>query len=258
MSGQLSLLKRAIVTIITIVALHNTGFAQSPENSQKEVYRLEAIPDEKAALSKAVDALKTFPENIFLLTKASELYCRVGAREKKGEPRNAYYRSALTLAKKALQLAPQSDLSYTAMAMSTGVAILELSNKEKIKGVRELKSYAEKAVQLNPGNATAWHILGRWHYEVTNLSGFERAAVKIFYGGLPDASVEKAIMFYAKANSLRPDFILNKLELARAYIKTDQDEKAKDILLQLRLAKSKTEDDPDYKLQAEKMLGSLK
>ena len=72
--------------------------------------------------------------------------------------------------------------------------------------------------------------MGKWNYEVSNLSAFEKAAVKIIYGGLPAASLNNSIMYYEKAKSLAPLFTLNYLELAKAYHKNDDDTKAISLL----------------------------
>ena len=228
--------------------------AQDYNAAIKEADRLETIPNEKAALAKFKEALKLQPTSLYALTKCSELSCRVGGREKSAKVRDEYYATAQTYAKTALKLHPNSDEANVAMAFSIAKTLMLKSGKEKITAVKELKSYGDKAVTMNPKNFKAWHVLGKWNYEVSNLNALEKVAVKIIYGGLPAASFNNSIMYYEKAKSLAPLFTLNYLELAKAYHKNDDDIKAISLLNYLLSIKNQTEDDPRIKAEAQKLI----
>lgn len=219
-----------------------------------EADRLEAIPQEKAALLKFKEALKLQPSSLYALTKFSELCCRVGGREASTKVRDEYYATAQVYAKTALRLYPKSDEANVAMAFSIAKSLMLKSGKEKIIAVKELKSYGEKAVTENSRNFKAWHVLGKWHYEVSGLNAIERAGAKIMYGGLPSASLKNSIMYYEKARSLAPNFTLNFLELAKAYHRNDETQKAIALLKQLLVIKTQTEDDPRIKKEAEGLI----
>ena len=97
-------------------------------------------------------------------------------------------------------------------------------------------------------------MLGRWQYEISNLNGLERGLVKLLYGGLPPATLKQSIYAFEKARTLRPEFILNYYEMAKAY--KDNGNKAKAIAyLQLMLTlPNQTEDDPDIKAKSRALL----
>ena len=232
--------------------------AQDYNASIKEADKLEAIPNEKGALLKFKEALKFQPTSLYALAKCSELYCRVGGREKNTKVRDEYYATAQVYAKTALKLYPNSDEANVAMAFSIAKSLMLKSGREKITAVKELKSYGDKAVSENSRNFKAWHVLGKWNYEVSNLSGIERAAVKIIYGGLPSASLNNSIMYYEKAKTLAPYFTLNYLELAKAYHKNDADTKALSLLNYLLTIKNQTEDDPRIKAEAQTLINKWK
>jgi tetratricopeptide (TPR) repeat protein len=232
-----------------------SGIAQDLNSIIKEADRLEAIPDEKAAFQKFKEALKVQPSNLYALTKCSELCTRIGGREKTNTKlRDDYYSTAIIYAKTALRLYPNSDEANVTMALAVGRTILLKSGKEKISAVKDLKAYADKAVAENPNNFKAWHILGKWNYEVSNLNAIERAGAKIMYGGLPNASLKNSIMYYEKAKSINPSFALNYLELAKAYHRNDDDAKANAQLNYLLTLKNMTEDDPRIKTEAQQLL----
>ena len=108
--------------------------------------------------------------------------------------------------------------------MNRGMALV-LGNREKIAAVSEIKKYAELSIKCDPNNYKPYHVLARWHYEVSDLNGLERVAAKLFYGGVPPASLKEAIYNYEKCRSLVPDLKVNYLELAKCYHRNDENKK---------------------------------
>jgi tetratricopeptide (TPR) repeat protein len=124
--------------------------------------------------------------------------------------------------------------------------------------VKEIKKFADKAIQINPNNFKAWHILGKWHYEISNLNFFEKAAIKLFYGGLPESSFKISIKSYEKAKSINSKFCLNYLELAKAYEKNDDINQAITNLKLLLQLPNSIEDDFAIKQEASDLLKKWK
>ena len=231
--------------------------AQTFESLYQEGLYNEKIPNESIALSKYIAAQKLQPLNLLALYKCSELCSRVGARQSNFKLRDKYFETSLAFAKIAVKNYPNSDEANVSMGIALGKIALTKSGKEKIGAVKDIKIYAERALALNPNNFKAWHIIGKWNYEISNLNFFERSAIVIFYGGLPDASFDAAIAAYEKARSLSYFFCLNHLELAKAYVKAGNNIKAKMILQQLTTIPNQTEDDPRIKLEATKLMKLL-
>jgi len=73
------------------------------------------------------------------------------------------------------------------------------------------------------------------------------------FGGLPHASNDEAIAAFEKANSIRI-FAANNFEMARAYKRNGQRDKAIAIINSLLRLPIQTEDDEDYKSQGRKLL----
>ncbi len=151
-------------------------------------------------------------------------------------------------------MSPNNSEANCVMAIALGRASLNRSGKEKINSAKEIKTYVDAALKNDPQNYKAWHVLGRWHFEISNLNGFERTAVKIFYGGLPDASIEASISAFEKAQVITGGFILNYFEMARAYKEDDQTEKAITILKKMLSIPNQTEDDPIIKEDGRKLI----
>jgi tetratricopeptide (TPR) repeat protein len=229
-------------------------FSQDINAIIKEADRLEAAPDEKAAFVKFKEVLKLQPNNLHALTRCSELCSSIGNREANTKTRDDYFKVALIYAKTAYKLYPESDVANVSMAIAVGRIVLLKSGKEKIASVKELKSYVEKAIAVNPNNFRAWHILGKWHYEVSGLSAFERTAAKIVYGALPASSLASSITCYEKAKSLNSNFALNSLELSKAYKRNGEKAKAIAQLNYVLTLPNKVQDDEKIKMEAKGLL----
>ena len=88
----------------------------------------------------------------------------------------------------------------------------------------------------------------------SNLGFLEKAAVRLLFGGLPEASLKASINAFEKARVLAPNFVLNYFEMARAYKDNGQKAKAIATLNAMMLQKNSTEDDAPTKERAKLLL----
>jgi len=230
-------------------------YGQDIEKLLNEAHTLETTFKEKAALEKYIEVQRLQPLNQTALYKCAELLGKIGARDKSTTIRDKKYSNALAFSTMLLKNYPNSDLAHESMSIVLGRLALTKSGKEKVDYVKEIKQHAEQAVNLNPHNFKAWHVLGRWHYEVSNLNFIETTAIRLLFGGMPDASYNLAVKAFEKAAEINTKFCLNFLELAKSYHKLDQNKKAISILKQLINLPNTNEDDPEIKSKA---LGFLK
>lgn len=224
----------------------------------KEATVLEKNLDEKGAFLKLQEVLKRQPNNVPVLAKASELCSRIGSRQTVTTNRNVYFNTALVYAQRAVKLAPANDEANVSLAMILGKKTMDMGKKEKLENARLIKKYVDAAIKSNPSNYLAWHILGRWNYEIGRVSSIEKAGAKVFYGGVPEGSIKNAITYFEKARSLSPEFILNYVELAKAYHKDGQAAKAVEVLKIATQLTAKTEDDQRHKADAQRLIAQWK
>ena len=229
-------------------------YSQDIEALLQEARKLEAEFKESEALQKYVEIQRLQPQNTTALCRASELYSLVGKRQPTTEKQKSYFKSARSYAQLALKLDPALPEANFAMALAMGRMAIVSSGEEKIKAVKEIKIYADKCLQADPANFKAYHILGRWHYEVSDLSGLEKWLVKVMYGSLPPASLKDAISYYEKSRQLDPGLTINYLELAKCYHRKDDDKKAIEYLNQLLKLPNRMVDDPTVKTEAGQLL----
>lgn len=229
--------------------------AQDLQSLLNEAARLELVPDEKASFHKYKEVLKISSTNIYALNKCSELCSRIGQRETgNSKLRDEYYQAAKLYAETALKLDPNNSESNCVMAIALGRSSMSKSGKEKIINAREIRRYVDAAIANDPQNFKAWHVLGRWQYEISNLNAVERGLVKLLYGGLPSATLKQSITAFEKARALRPEFILNYLEMAKAYKDNENKAKAIAYLTVMFNLPTQTEDDPGIKEKGRALL----
>lgn len=219
--------------------------------------RSEAAFREEEALAAYQQALKEQPSNVFILIHCSDLSCRIGNRCADREQKISYFRSGYHYAQTAWRLDSANSEVNVMMAFSLGRLTLIQTNKERVEAAIAIKRYAETAIRYDPSNFKAYHILGRWHYEVSNLSLVERVFARWFYGALPAASLQQAIRYYEKSMALRPDFMLNYLELAKAFHRDGQDTRAIALLKQLDGLHDEMYDDRTVRAEGKKLLNEL-
>jgi len=137
----------------------------------KEAYNLELKFNEQDALAKYKQVLINEPNNYRALTKAVELSCSIGARNSNPKDKRLLYESALAFANRALISDSNNATSFYLLSLSSGkMTEVETENKKKVAFVRDIKVYADKALQLNPNHALANFIEGKWHYEMVTLN----------------------------------------------------------------------------------------
>lgn len=249
--------RKMLLVGLFMSVLLNASFSQDITLQFKEADNLEKQLKETEALDKYKQILIVEPTNVKALVKAAELTANLGGREKEANKR-LYYESALAYAQRAVKADSNSADANYAMAMASGkLTDVESENKKIVAFVKQVKTYADKALTINANHAKANYTLGKWHYEMVTLSGFKKAAVKLFYGGLPDGDIDKAIAHMEKCKAVEPYFVLNQLDLARAYKESRQPAKAIETLNRLVKLPNRTADDMVLKAEGAKLLASL-
>lgn len=217
--------------------------AQDVNQLLAQARQQEAAFREQEALNKYLEVLILQPDHIVALCKASELYNITGRKTADKDQQKARYRASLDYARKAIAINPTNAEANFVMSISMGRLAMMASGEEKIKAVKDIRRYAEKCIQFDPNNFKGYHVLGKWHYEVSSLSSIERWLVKVTYGALPQSSFADAIRCYEKSRQLNPGLLINYVEEAKARYKNGEKAKALELLHTLaRLPDSSADD----------------
>jgi len=251
--------QKIIYGLLLSLASLITG-AQPAATIYNEGLQLEQNFNVEGALLKYQQAIALQPNNILALTHASRMLTNIGGRltpEHKEEKRK-YYNQGKTYALKALSL--DSTIVDTHLAYLVALGLLtEVANSagERVHDAKIIKHEAETIIRIDSTFGAGYFILGKWHLEVSKLNWMERWACQLFFGGLPEASIPKAIAYLKKASRLQPNTILYLFGEASAYA-YEGDKKTAAALLKKAIAlPPKEPDDLQRKQRCEQLLKEL-
>lgn len=183
--------------------------------------------EEKPALDLYNQILQEEPDHYEALWRASFLYSRIGNRLDDEDTQKKYFNNGIDLAERALEVDSTDTYSNFVMAVAMGRKALISGARERVAASRDIKKYAQRAIQYDSTHAGSWHVLGRWNFKVANLSWLERAAANTLFGGIPgNASNEKAAEYIEKAIDIDDDYVLYYYDLAKVYEEMGMDEQA--------------------------------
>jgi tetratricopeptide (TPR) repeat protein len=122
-----------------------------------------------------------------------------------------------------------------------------LSTKEQIANSYSIKQFWEKALELNPQDKTAMHLIGRWCAELAGLNWVKRQLASALFGSPPKSSFEEALQWFSRAEDLEPGFWkMNRAQIARCYVMIGDKVNAKKWLdLTDEMPNGKSSDDSD-------------
>ncbi len=246
--------KLLILPFIFLLVFPFENRAQDVGLLLKEAQQHEVRFNDQEALRKYSQILRYQPNNLIALCKSSELHALIGRRLATKEKQVDYYKTARSHAQKAVRINGNSSEANFVMAFALGRIALISSGDDRINAVKDIKKYAEKAIQFDPAGYKAYHVLGRWHYEVSNLNSVERLLLKVAYGSMPASTLQMAIRNYEKSRQLNPAFLVNYLELAKAYRRNDQAKKAIDLLNIMMKLPPTSSNDGTIKAEGKKLL----
>lgn len=200
---------------------------------------LEREGDYAAALEILRSALLRHPDDYNvrcwmaqILMDSSEVVTRSGSRREV----RLLYEEAVAHARTAASVRPGDAEGWYQVGRTVGAVSQLIGGSEAVRLARESKTAFETAISLDPSHAAALHGLARWHRSVANLSNAERIAASLFFGGLPPASYDEAVLLFRRSIAAEPDVIVHHLELAKTYMELGQIDSARvesEIVLEL-------------------------
>lgn len=135
------------------------------------------------------------------------------------------FKEGLVWSRKGLKEDTTDHYNYEAMSMAYAAVLSVSGLRTKAKLADSVRVYAEECVRLNPKNDRAYHILGRWHYEVSKLGWLTKFLSKLIFREEQDGSFEKAAYYFYKAIEL-DNIPTHRYWLGLAYLETGEKEKA--------------------------------
>jgi tetratricopeptide (TPR) repeat protein len=211
------------------------------------------VGDTQAALNAYLEAARLAPQNAEIHCRLTKQYCDCMHNVSEDKAK-AFAQKALASALEAVKADPRNAKAHVCAAVGFAKNFPYLDNQTRVDYSRQIKTEAEKAISLDPNFDLAYHMLGRWNFEVANMNIFVKGIVRIAYGGLPKASRELAIENFKKAVALLRGRLVNHLQLARCYHVTGRESLAQTELKQCAALSPLDKDDQDAREIAKRIL----
>lgn len=245
---------KIIYTCLLLIAIFPSR-AQDVSYLLRDAEQFEKDKKDDEALKKYQEALQVSPSDERSLFKCSELSSIIGSRQADKKLKADYYTAARTYAETVVTQYPGSADAHYAMALSLDKSYT--GSKERLQKTGEILKQLDEALKIKPEHARSLYMMGKWNTEISGMNVAEKGALKAFFGGLPSASIPAAIEYFERARKADPNYLLNYLDLAKAYKKNGQSDKAIDILNRLVKLPPRTVDDFGYKSEGKILLESL-
>ncbi len=197
----------------------------------------------EVAFELSLEFYKNNKDNYEILWRLARAYFDLSDQTLDENLQKEYIGKGLPFAKKALDINPNSAKSNHWYAVMFGRQGQLEGTKQKILNSYDMKKYCLRAIELDPNYDGSLHVMGRWHYNIADLSWIERNMASLVYATPPIGSFEEAINYFKKAVNANPKDIRHYLWLGKAYYAINDYAKAKDILNQSLILKINTDSD---------------
>lgn len=248
---------RVAFLTLSLALFPSLVFSQSLDSQLQELDELR----EEGAFDEAHEQLEALreehPENVEVLWRLAWVMTDVGERIENSEEQKQVFLEADEVAEEALSLDGDNARVHLSKAVAAGRAGLVSNTRQKVRYSRTVKDHVDRAIELDPDNDLAYHLRGRWNHEVASLGFVARTVVRTVYGGLPDASYERAKEDLEKAIAIR-DRVGHRLELGRTLLELGEEERAHEQFQKAIEMPSNDPHDLTRKRQAHELLRSTK
>jgi len=209
------------------------------------------------ALKFYLAAKKLEPKNVEVLLRIARQYRHLAQDTAAKKDKLELGRIALGYAQLAASIAPDDPEAHLSIAITYGKMLPFMGSKEQVETSPCIKSEVDKTLQLDPRNDLAWHILGRWHRTLAEISGLKRALAGTLYGSLPKGSKEEAEQALKKAIALNPNRLMHYIELGRIYALMGRKNDARRFINKGMSMPDVEKDDPEMKAKGRETLEKL-
>jgi tetratricopeptide (TPR) repeat protein len=189
---------------------------------QEELIKTDALHDAseyQTELSQLEMLSAEHPEDVEILWRLAQVHFDIADQTEDVEVHKTHFYPGFEAAKKAVEIDQNSARANHWYATLIGkIGMLE-GTKQKITNSYQVEEYGLKAIELDPNYDGSLHLMGRWHYELADLSWVERTVAKIVYETPPKASFEKSVEYFQRAMKAKPDEVRHQLWLGKALMK---------------------------------------
>ncbi|XP_067835626.1 regulator of microtubule dynamics protein 1 isoform X1 [Heptranchias perlo] len=165
---------------------------------------------------------------------------------------------SLEFAEKALE---KNELSFAAHKWYA-ICISDVGDyegiKAKISNAYVIKEHFQKAIELNPKDATSIHLMGLWCFTFAEMPWVQQKIAAMFFTTPPSSTYEEALQYFNKAEEADPNFYSkNLLMMGKTFMKLKNEKLALLWLTKARDYPARNEEDKQVQKEATELLKSI-
>ncbi|RLN46627.1 hypothetical protein BBJ29_004464 [Phytophthora kernoviae] len=162
-------------------------------------------------------------------------------------------------AEKAYALNSDSAASNKWMAIMTSTLGNFRDLKEKIAGAYVIRDHIQRAIELDPSDATSHNILGQWCLAFADMTWIEKRAAAALFGTPPTSTYEEAVQYFQAAENISPGFWKkNVFLIAQTYMKMKRTNDASMWVVKAKEVPVKTKEDEEVQQNVAALMKQLK
>ncbi|XP_059250802.1 regulator of microtubule dynamics protein 1 isoform X2 [Mustela nigripes] len=252
--GNLGAFKRSLL----LSALPYLGFEAYQVFSQAamvhvtaKVFRVEEILEQADYLYESGETEKLYQlltqykesedaELLWRLARASRDIAQLSGTSE--EEKKLLIYEALEYAKRALEKNESSFAAHKWYAICISDVGDYEGIKAKIANAYIIKEHFEKAIELNPKDATSIHLMGIWCYTFAEMPWYQRRIAKVLFATPPSSTYEEALGYFHRA------------EQGKTYLKLHNKKLAAFWLMKAKDYPAHTEEDKQIQTEAAQLL----
>ena len=154
-------------------------------------------------------------------------------------------------ARKAVELNSNDSAGHTSVAIAVGQLALLEGGKRKVQLSKEVRDECNRALELNPDDDIAGHVLAVWNREMTQLNWMLRKVAELLYGRFPPASLANAHALLEHAVKVSPNNVAHHVELGLTHVASRDYKKAEAEFTQALALPQSWVTDSIYRAKAE-------
>ncbi|HZC35253.1 MAG TPA: tetratricopeptide repeat protein, partial [Chthoniobacterales bacterium] len=255
-------ISKALTAFFSAVSVILTGTALAAESADELIKNGDvcyAKLQAAEALRFYLPAEKIDPKNVRLLVHISREYRHLMSDAATQAEKRRLGGIAVDYAKRASVLGPNDADAQLAVAISYGLLQPLEGNRERIEASRIIKAAVDRTIRLDPNSDLGWHVLGRWHKALADVSSFQRMMAQAVYGEiLPQSTYGEAATCFEKAIQLNPNRLMHYVELGRIYAQIGKSDDARRLITKGLAMQDTEKDDPETKRQGRELLAKLR
>lgn len=257
MKRRIPRLAFTLTPALLILLTTSVPAAEPAEDLVEKGKTLEKKYQAKDALPLYLAAEKLEPQNPQILVRIARQYRYLMADASSTDQKLQFGHKALDYSQRAAACGPHDCDAQLAPAITLGKMLPYLPTKEQVAASPKIKASVDRALQIDPNNDTAWHVLGRWNRVLADVNLVKRTLAGLIYGSLPKGSNEEAERDMKKAIELNPNRLMHYIELGRVYAQMGRKDDARKFINKGLAMPDAEKDDEETKQRGRETLAKL-